>query len=439
MYDFIVVGAGIAGLATAELLQRSGRSVLLIESAPKICSRASAQQQGWFHTGALYAALPRGTAFRKLVVNVDNLLKYYSSFPDMNLAFDGQLVTAKEDGWFTDDATYYLYVHPSDPSLSVFQRPFWRLAILCAQARLSRFETIDFTRELSPQIRGLNLSANLGRCLSDRRFDFVHGKVGAILKSRDRTVDAARMMGDLLNSFLSHGGELRTGTPVTSIERGRVQAGDQTFEASHTIVSAGSAIGELSKVPAKVVHCPLLVVKPALADVNFVRLTMNIDEAFNHIRHETPGGTYSLIGDNSYYDPQQPLDELEARGKLVSKVERFLSCRVQSENTSLYFGVKTELTSDARLGSHGFRVFRRLVSMPESYGAQPRNYGYHIIDTDDCVVALPGKMSLAFSLAVNVCRHFGIDPAVSLREFRDMGADEHVGESNHRRRFASIG
>ena len=37
-YDFIVVGAGIAGIAIAELLQRSGKKVLLLEAESKLAS-----------------------------------------------------------------------------------------------------------------------------------------------------------------------------------------------------------------------------------------------------------------------------------------------------------------------------------------------------------------------------------------------------------------
>ena len=416
VYDFIVVGAGIAGLACAELLQRSGRAVLLIEAEEKICSQASAQQQGWFHTGALYAALPSGTFFRQLVGNLDDLLNYYSAFPGMNLASGRQLLTTDEDGWFRNRTNYYFYVSPSDPSLKAWQKPLWSLAILRAKTRLSWFETVDFTRELSPQIHSFNFSANLKRCVSTRRFDFRPGAVGTVLKSRDRTFDAARVTRDLLNSFLAHGGALRTGRPVTKIEHRRVHTGGEVFETWNTVVTAGSAVQALTKVPATIVQSPLLVVKPAFVDANFVWMTMNIADTFNHLFHEAEGGSYSLIGNASYYDRREAVDEAAIKARLVEKAERVFSRPIAADKASLYFGVKTELAGNGGL----------------------RNYQYHIVETDDCVVALPGKMSLAFSLAINVCRHFGIDPVVNVGPLADHGADAHIGELEHRRRFAAL-
>ena len=52
-YDYVIVGGGIAGLASAELLSRSGHSVLLLEKGPKLCQEASASHHGWFHFGSL--------------------------------------------------------------------------------------------------------------------------------------------------------------------------------------------------------------------------------------------------------------------------------------------------------------------------------------------------------------------------------------------------
>ena len=86
--DFAVVGGGIAGLAIAELLQRSGASVVLIEKNKTLCSEASGEQQGWFHTGALYTALPDQFFFRAMVGNLDDLIDYYRAFPNMNLRVD---------------------------------------------------------------------------------------------------------------------------------------------------------------------------------------------------------------------------------------------------------------------------------------------------------------------------------------------------------------
>ncbi|MBF0435079.1 MAG: hypothetical protein HQL77_06870 [Magnetococcales bacterium] len=38
---------------------------------------------------------------------------------------------------------------------------------------------------------------------------------------------------------------------------------------------------------------------------------------------------------------------------------------------------------------------------------------YHIINGNDATVVVPGKASLAFSLAVACCKHFNINPILS--------------------------
>lgn len=416
MYDFVVVGAGIAGLVTAELLQRSGRSVLLLEARDTICGQSSAEQQGWFHTGALYAALPSGTFFRQLVGNLDDLLNYYRCFPDMNLATGRHLVTRKHPGWFANRTSYYFYASPNDPSLHWWQRPLWRLAILRAQTRLSWFETIDFTRELSPQIHAFNVSLNLRRARSRRRFDFRPGRIGVVLKSRDRTFDSRWIARDLLNSFIGHGGDLKTGTVVERIEKGVVHDRNGCYRTWNTIVTASRAVGQLTNVPVSVVKSPLLVVSPALVDANFIWMTMNVGDTFNHLYHETDHGSYSLIGNATYFDPDRPLDEESIKNNLIDKAERMFSRKINRDCASLYFGHKVEMTK-------GYRT---------------RNYQYHIVDDENCVVALPGKMSLAFSLAINLCRHFGIDPVAELSSFEDHGAQACISYPEHFRRFSEL-
>ena len=133
MHDFVITGAGIAGLAVAELLQRSGRSVLLLEAEEQLCCKASADQQGWFHTGALYAALPSSRYFRQLVGNLADLLNYYSTFANMNLASGRTLLAKSREGWFRNATCYYFYLAQRDSSIKGWQKPIWRL--LCYRQR----------------------------------------------------------------------------------------------------------------------------------------------------------------------------------------------------------------------------------------------------------------------------------------------------------------
>jgi glycine/D-amino acid oxidase-like deaminating enzyme len=409
MYDFIVVGAGIAGLACAELLQRSGRHVLLLEAQDRICAGASAQQQGWFHTGALYAALPTRSYFRQLIGNLDDLFNYYRCFPGMNLASGRYLLTRDTKGWFRNGTNYYFYVSPRDRSVPRWEDPMWRLAILRAQSRLSWFETVDFTRELSPQVGPLNLTCQVSRCLSRRRFDLDLGSVDKVMKSRDRTLDTTRLTADLLNMFLAAGGELRTGATVQRVERGRVHSRGTSDRCRYVIAASGARLPEVADIPVNNVKSPLLVVKPALTDVNFIRMTPTLSETFNHLHHTGPSGDYSLIGNARYWPLDAEVDEESLKADLIARTERVFGTAIDPRRAALYFGTKTEVIN----------------------GRQRRNYQYQIVEGRHAVAVLPGKMSLAFSLAVNLSRYFGIDPATRPPAVRQQDASARIAVSTH--------
>lgn len=416
MYDFAVVGAGIAGVAIAELLQRSGRSVLLLEAEDQVCRQSSSHQQGWFHTGALYAALPTRRYFRQLVGNLDDLLNYYGGFPDMNLASGRSLLTRSTEGWFRNSTNYYMYVSPADPSVKLWQKPLWQLAILRAQTRLSWFETVDFRRELSPQVSTLGLTTNLSRCLSKRSFDLDLGAIGKVMKSRDRAIDTERMVTDLVNAFLCAGGELRTKARVTYLEKNAVHLEDGSYRCRHIIVAAGCRIPEIAGVDLRVFKSPMLVVKPALSDVNFIRMTPNISETFNHLVHPSPEGDYSVIGNASYYDDRREIDVGALEAELLAQAESIFRCGIDRDRATLFFGRKAEIVN----------------------GRSLRNYQYQIVPGRNCVVAVPGKLSLAFSLAVNVCRYFGIDPVTEVAPLEDRGAASAVAPPEHYARFSAL-
>ena len=89
---------------------------------------------------------------------------------------------------------------------------------------------------------------------------------------------------------------------------------------------------------------------------------------------------------------------------------------VSPDQASLYFGYKTEISGTPR----------------------QRNYQYQILEAENAVLALPGKLSLAFSLAVNVCRHFGVDPVTELRVFDGEAPSGTVEEPEHLQRFRRL-
>src|ERR1700674_3483911 len=93
--DFAIVGAGVAGLwLSAELLRRGSR-VLLIDYR-LIGQFASSRNQGWLHSGSMYAALngstlPGGVA--RVCLESNSRLKQFcrQHCPDAILKLEGAL------------------------------------------------------------------------------------------------------------------------------------------------------------------------------------------------------------------------------------------------------------------------------------------------------------------------------------------------------------
>jgi hypothetical protein len=263
----------------------------------------------------------------------------------------------------------------------------------------------------------LNFTCHLSRCLSRRRFDFDLGPVDKVMKSRDRTLNTPRLTADLLNTFLAAGGELRTGARVERVERGRVHSRGTSDRCRYVIAAAGCHIPEVAEIAVKSVKSPLLVVKPALTDVNFIRMTPTLSETFNHLHHAGPSGDYSLIGNARYWPLDAVVDEASLKAELIVRSERVFGTSIDPGRVALYFGTKTEALN----------------------GRQRRNYQYQIVEGRDAVAVLPGKMSLAFSLAVNVCRHFGIDPATRLPEVRQQDASARIAPPEHLAHAEALG
>jgi len=129
------------------------------------------------------------------------------------------------------------------------------------------------------------------------------------------------------------------------------------------------------------------VVYPALAAINFVRMTPRLDQTLNHLYHRVDGVEYSVVGSALYHDVDS---EDNRQAALETMRSRMLEVFPEASNRiwSVYFGPKTEMVNASQL----------------------RNYQYHITEGEHCTVVLPGKFTLAFSLAVNTCRHFGVEP-----------------------------
>jgi len=402
-YDLIVIGAGVAGLATAEIFSRSGQKVLLIEKNEKICQEASGMHHGWFHFGSLYSIFPNNQFLKTLVGGVDDLLEFYSDLPGMNIKINSKNKLDFLDSkgqWFRNESIEYIVSarNNSDFSLNKFDGflkylkklffvSIWELAIKQFVSRHQRFYKFkwgvmpasswipkagwaDYSRDIISKPE--KLDANLDK---DTHFRIV---------GFDRPMISTNIVSDLLKSFLSNGGILKTNSKVDSVKRkeGRVVVGDETYTGKRVIIASGHHTNDLLKDEerSKILISPLIVAYPSVSRTNFVRLTPFVEKSVNHIFHEIDGKKYSVIGGGFFADPNNQNEIRQAEKSLMEMAKKVFP-KLSGSKHEVYFSHKTE-------------------SIPKS---GERNYQYNINDLNDGLYEiLPGKFSLGFSLAVNI-------------------------------------
>ncbi|RPF28520.1 L-2-hydroxyglutarate oxidase [Georgenia muralis] len=199
-YDFLVVGGGIVGLATARDLQRRrpGASVLVIEKERALAAHQTGHNSGVIHAGIYYAP---GSLKARLCRAGEAATKEFCTEHGIPFRTVGKLVVA------TDDAEVA------------------RLRALRGRAAENGIEVepVDAARlrELEPNVTGRE----------------------ALLVPATGIVDYRRVARAMAEGVRAAGGRILTGTAVTRITEDddavRVVAGGQEFRAGRLVACAG--------------------------------------------------------------------------------------------------------------------------------------------------------------------------------------------------------
>lgn len=342
-----VAGAGIAGLAIAEIFQRSGWAVTLLERNSKICQEASAMHQSWFHFGSLYQLSGRETT-EVFIENYKNIIKYYSDMRGMNLlGVDARSVLQESvEPWFVDDVVHYAI-------------------------KKSRHQDSSF---VIPQHLGINQPLF--------NIDYVQGL--------DRPMNFKNIIDNLLTSFIINGGQLRTNCNLISFKNFNdcielsIDSGSEISEivTQKLVLTTGknlSSIGNQS-INVNIVESPIIVAYPHLSPKNFVLVADNSDETINHFKHTIDNNDYSVIGSALSIELNETIESKNCALKSLQKIAQKYFQKFQEVSHRYYFGYKVEIIDKF----------------------QKRNYSFEIREIQDSVfIAVPGKASLSFSLAVS--------------------------------------
>lgn len=368
-YDWIVVGAGAAGISIGEMLSRLGLKVLLLEKNPQIASETSRIFHEWLHTGALYTLVPdRLKTTRYLLGAIDDLFEYYSGYDRMNLTGSESGLKIVSNGWYNQQFIYYRYRMRQ-------LNPVWGLAVARARWLINEIDSHDWLRRRAGSIHDgfrFNIIETL-RNYPNRRSGFLS------VKSPDVTMNSRLLLSDLLNVYEQAGNGIVVNCDVSKIvDHGGyvdVESSSGRFSARRVVICCADGISRFTNSNVKISYAPMFAVSGIDDDTeSFVELDYYTKSCINLLNK---GNGYGLAGGISVGRAEQVQSYYQYCVNLHKK--RNPSIRV----LDMYIGLKKELVGKG----------------------QERNYLYHITDISENVWGVVlGKFTLMFSLAPEFIR-----------------------------------
>ena len=373
IFDWIIVGGGIAGISLSEILTREGHSVALIEKKNKLASVTTREFHEWFHTGSLYTLLKDDMKTLKYILgSLDDLLEFYSSFPKMNLkpTEQGLKITDDDKGWFNSNYINFKYRLKNRKLILP-----WLYAIARSIALIDGIKKHDWLRRRAGILESvtakyyLPIIKNLFKILIDNG-KFCH------VETTDFTTNSRNLLKDMIAAAEGNGLEIFTNNELLKIENSNdtviANCSNGNFQAKNMAVCLGGEIEKFSDLKINKSYAPIGVVKNINADAkSFVELDCFKKNCINII---TKGKSFGLIGGISL--PKR--DEVKKYFDFVVEKHKKLSPDIKI--LEKYVSVKNEI----------------------SQKKENRNYLFHINlsqNYKNVWSVIPGKFTLAFSMA----------------------------------------
>ena len=377
-YDWIIVGGGIAGITTAEILTREGFSVLLLEKNNTLASETTKVFHEWLHTGSLYTLVPDNlNTTRYLLGAIDDLLEYYQSFPGMNLKPTDAGLLISDKGWINNQN---IEMHYRNRKLN----PIWLAMISRSMNIVEKINSHDWLRRRAGSIYG---ETSLSRSSWVNKIpDLIKSNQKFIkVQSSDVTINSRELITDILDQAISQGLEIKTEKNVTSIVNTNnvvtVYTKKNKYIGKKTLVCAPDLIETLFSKKMKISYAPIAVVSGVPENTsNFVELDYHTKNCINLL---TKGEGIGLAGGISVQESQiDPyMDYVVKQHKKKHPTIKLID---------KYVGLKKEIVSKK----------------------QDRNYLYNIEQEEMNTWSLVlGKFTLAFSSAPEFFRRvYGRNP-----------------------------
>ena len=373
IFDWIIVGGGIAGISLSEILTREGHSVALIEKKNKLASVTTREFHEWFHTGSLYTLLKDDMKTLKYVLgSLDDLLEFYSSFPKMNLkpTEQGLKIIDDDKGWFSPNYINFKYRLKNRKLILP-----WLYAIARSIALIDGIKRHDWLRRRAGILESVTAKYYLPIIKNLFKILIGTGKFCHV-ETTDFTTNSRNLLKDMIAAAEGNGLEIFTNNELLKIENSNANViancSNGNFQAKNMAVCLGGEIEKFSDLKINKSYAPIGVVKNINADAkSFVELDCFKKNCINII---TKGKSFGLIGGISL----SKRDEVKKYFDFIVEEHKKLSPDIKI--LEKYVSVKNEI----------------------SQKKENRNYLFHINlskNYKNVWSVIPGKFTLAFSMA----------------------------------------
>jgi hypothetical protein len=369
-YEWAVIGSGIAGIITSEILSREGHSTILIEKNEKLASETTRDFHEWMHAGSLYTLIPDNLKTLKFILgSLDDLFDFYGSYKRMNLVptMSGLKIDDSEKGWFINKNYIHFKFRIKGRKITF---P-WLIGVARAMILIEKIKEHDWLRRragvLDPfKYRYKEILAIVGKLIrSKEKFKTV--------KTADFTMNSRIILKDMIATSVKNGMDISRGNRFTRFEKIKdgyiVHCEKESFIVKNLVLCNGENAAQFVDATVKKSYAPLAVINNVDKETkSFVELDYYPKNCINII---TKDNNVGLIGGISFGNKDKCDDYIE---QVFRKHQEY---QPQIKMLKKYIGVKSELTIKG----------------------EPRNYLYHILEVEKGVwLVLPGKFTLGFSI-----------------------------------------
>lgn len=369
-FEWAVIGSGIAGIVTSEILTRQGHSTVLIEKNEKLAAETTRDFHEWIHTGSLYTLIPDNLLTLKYLLGaIDDLFEYYSSFERMNLFPTEKGLTINEcpDKWFEDNNIHFKF-RLKNRKLMI---P-WMLGIARAIYLIDRIKEHDWLRRRGGIVDPFKLKYKeiwkIYRKLlhhNGKFFDYV---------TSDFTTNSRNLLRDLLANAINNELYISIMNEFLGFEKRNddiiVKCNKESFAVKNIAFCIGENISKFVDSKVKKSYAPMAVIKNI--DPNFYSFVELDYYPRNCINIIVKNKGVGLIGGISFSNKSKCEKYIEG---VIEKHKEYNPDLVVMHK---YIGIKSEI----------------------SVKNHPRNYLYHILNLENNVWGIiPGKFTLGFSIA----------------------------------------